>query len=105
MDVSRETHHVTTKPKCYDLANILVRWASVSAVRKTELPVRRDSRGAACPTVAGHATLHVVARGKILHTRNHKSEIPLENATEHPLAISRKIHWGSDTPLENATDK
>ena len=25
MDVSRETPDVTTKPKCYDLANVLVR--------------------------------------------------------------------------------
>ena len=42
-----------------------------------------------------------VFRGKILHTRNHKSEIPLENATEHPLDISSKIHRESDNPLEH----
>ena len=30
------------------------------------------------------------ARGKILHTRNHKSETPLANATESPLDISSK---------------
>ena len=31
MEVSRETPHVTTKPKCHDLANILVRVARGSA--------------------------------------------------------------------------
>ena len=30
--------------------------------------------------------LYYMVQGKILHTRDHKSEIPLENATEHPLA-------------------
>ena len=30
------------------------------------------------------------ARGKILHTRNHKHTNPLENATESPLSISSK---------------
>ena len=32
-----------------------------------------------------------LTRGKILHTRNHKSENPLENTTENPL----------DNPSEN----
>ena len=32
-------------------------------------------------------------RGKILHTRNHKSEIPLENASENRLDFS------SENPL------
>ena len=36
MDVSRETPDVTTKPKCYDLSNILVRNPAVAlAFRST----------------------------------------------------------------------
>ena len=45
-----------------------------------------------------------MSQGKLLHTRHHNSEIPLENATEGPLDISSKIHWESDNPLENTTD-
>ena len=55
------------------------------------------------------------SRGKIFHTRDHKSEIPLENATEHPLDSSStrstgqmtilwKIPLTSEIPLENASD-
>ena len=40
------------------------------------------------------AALEAEAQGKRLHTRNHTSEIPLENATENPLDIS------SGNPLE-----
>ena len=35
-----------------------------------------------------------LSRGKILHTRHHKSEIPLENATDNLLGMS------SEHPLE-----
>ena len=55
------------------------------------------------------------SRGNILHTRNHKSDIPLENATESPLDNSSKESTGqvtilwtiplkSEILLENATD-
>ena len=55
-------------------------------------------------------------RGKILHTREHKSQIPLEHATEHPLDNSSQykptgqvtILWEipltSEIPSENATE-
>ena len=39
------------------------------------------------------------ARGERLHTRNHKSEIPLENTTANPLDSSSKllkVHWTSE---------
>ena len=44
-------------------------------------------------------------RGKILYTRDLKSEIPLENTIEHPLEIYSKIYWGSDNHLENTPEK
>ena len=46
------------------------------------------------------------AGGKILHTRSHKDENMLENATESPLDLFPvKIHWESDNPLENTPEK
>ena len=43
-------------------------------------------------------------QGKRLHNRSHKSENPMENATESPLDSS-EIHWESDNPLGSTTDK
>ena len=37
-------------------------------------------------------------RGKILHTRDHKSEVPWENATENPLDNSSGAPLKSDNP-------
>ena len=37
------------------------------------------------------------------HTRNHKGETPLENASGDPSGNSRRIHWRSDNALENTT--
>ena len=55
-----------------------------------------------------------MSRGKILHTRNRKSEITLENATDNPLDISvkstgqviilQKIPQTSEITLENASE-
>ena len=44
------------------------------------------------------------SRGKILHTRNHKSDNSFENTTDNPLDNSSEIHGGSDNPLENTAD-
>ena len=43
-------------------------------------------------------------RGKQLHTTSHKSEIPLENATDNPLDNSRRNPLNREIPLENATE-
>ena len=50
------------------------------------------------------AVLCCDARGKILHTRNRRSEIQLENIPESPLDNSSE-NPQSDNPSENATDK
>ena len=42
--------------------------------------LRRHRKGAACVLPEG--------RGKHLHTKNHTSKIPLENATDNPLETS-----------------
>ena len=44
MDVSRETPHVTTKPKCYDLTSILVLRKS-GAARSRAPPALAKSKG------------------------------------------------------------
>ena len=46
--------------------------------RRAALPTQRVARFASDARVRAN-----------YYTRNHKSEIPLENATEHPLDISR----------------
>ena len=66
------------------------------------------SRRAGCPLESW------VSRGRMLHTRSHKSEIPLENTTGNPLDNSREHPLGkwqslkhtttSEIPLESATE-
>ena len=46
-----------------------------------------------------------IASGQQIHTRNHKSEHPLENATEKPSDHSSKHPLTSDNPSENTTGK
>ena len=49
-------------------------------IHAIDIVVIARRRGAALP---GPRRLHG-AQGKILHTRNHKHEVPLKNATENP---------------------
>ena len=51
-------------------------------------------RGARTESRGGAGPIRALCQGKILHTRNRKSEIPLENATENPLDNS------SNNPLD-----
>ena len=51
------------------------------------------------------AALRAGFGAKKLHARNHKSELPLENAAEIHRAILVNNRWTSDNPLENTTDK
>ena len=41
----------------------------------------------------------------ILHAGTRNGEIALESSGECPLDIFSKLHWESDTPLEDTTDK
>ena len=40
------------------------------------------------PFLGGHTCAHPECQGKVLHTRSHNNETPLENATENPLKNS-----------------
>ena len=89
---------------------ILTFWEKSPAKDKTVVPggplgppgkqQRRGGEGhdrsrprAGAPCTSG-ASARSVSQGKRLHTRNHKSEVPLGNATENPLETS------SNYPLE-----
>ena len=43
-------------------------------------------------------------RGKLLHNRIPNNDIPFANATNTSFAISSRIHWESDNPLEPTTE-
>ena len=51
------------------------------------------------------ASVPLFFSGQILHTRNRKSEIPLESTSANPLDIFLKTHWKSDNPLENTAEQ
>ena len=65
-----------------------------------------SSRGTATSAATWRRTAAPGTQSKILRTRNHKSEIPLENATDDLLEhSSEQIHWKSDNPSEHTADK
>ena len=49
MDVSRETPDVTTRPKCYDLTNILVPNVPLPNIHMQLLRLRKDLRTGSIP--------------------------------------------------------
>ena len=66
--------------------------ASVPVSCRAALPAAKAFLKSLAPhTLYAGNKLH---RGQRLHTRNHKSELPLENATENPLGISSQIPLG-----------
>ena len=44
-------------------------------------------------------------RGNIYHARTRQSESPSEITAGSPFYSSSEIHWKSDNPLDNTTDK
>ena len=76
-------------------------YVCVYTVRVRILGLTRASGVKASAGSAQGAIILFQSSGQNITHQNHKSEIPLENATENPSANSSKIHWTSDNPLEN----